>query len=173
MRFRSLFLVLIFSFIFCSVTAFVHAADTATPASKVLTSKETPSETAVQESTREKNAPAKSKAVDIKSENAEPEKKIEVVEKETKGTVTGTSRLGFAVEYGADENAGGMEIWFNYGDGMKLRGLTQVSEIREGDVLGVVYDETPDHHRAIKEISLISKKANEPEPAANTDEQES
>ncbi len=117
-----------------------------------------------------KAAPVAKKVVK-KEENAKakaPEteaEKVPMVEIAKKGTITGVSRQGFALEYAVDKKAGGMEIWFNYGEGMKLGGMGDASELGEGDTVYVVYDQAPNNSRHVKEISLLQKKPAEPAEA--------
>jgi hypothetical protein len=119
----------------------------------------------------DQKAPAVEKApVAKKTESATvPEAEAEevpMVELDKKGTVTGVSRQGFAVEYAVDKKAGGMEVWFNYGEGMKLAGMESVSELGEGDQVFVVYDQAPNNTKHVKEITLLKKKpAEQAEPA--------
>jgi hypothetical protein len=120
-------------------------------------------------SAEKKASPVKKTSSAKKSEKAKspaPEteaEKVPMVEMEKKGTVTGTSRQGFALEYGVDKKAGGMEIWFNYGEDMKLGRMQSTSELEMGDTVHVVYDQAPNKSRRVKEITLLKKKPRESE----------
>lgn len=92
------------------------------------------------------------------------EAKVEVpmVEKRTEGTVSAASKQGVAVEY-ASSGESVQEIWIDYGENVEVRGFADRSELKMGDVVAVVYGETPDKHRYAKEISMVRKAPEETE----------
>ena len=154
-------------FVFVTSNAFAEGGSTAP---KVFVSKE---KTEVQESnqtTKTSEFKGEQMVSTEKKQDSQVEKSSAVeenaTEKKTRGTVTGVNGQGFAVEYAVDKKEGGMEIWFNYNEGMKLIGIHGSSELEEGDAVKVTYDETPSHRRIIKEIELIRKKPEEPKEKA-------
>jgi hypothetical protein len=117
---------------------------------------------AVKNASTVKKTDAVKKADATKDQEAEAEK-IPMAEMTTKGTVTGVSPQGFALEYGIDKKAGSMEIWFNYNDGIKFSGMGSAGELGEGDTVFVVYDQAPNKVRIVKEMTLLKKKPKETE----------
>lgn len=87
-------------------------------------------------------------------ENAVPE--VPMVEKRTEGMVTGVSAQGLAVEYALTAESS-KEIWIDFGNEISYRGMSDKSELVVGDVVQVIYGETPDAKKFVKEIIMVKK----------------
>jgi len=92
----------------------------------------------------------------------EADEKAEGTVKTVKGTVSGMSRYGIAVEYGQDEKFTAFEMWANYLSNTTLSGAKKFSELAYGDTVELTYKELKGGgSRILKSVKLISKKPKE------------
>lgn len=86
------------------------------------------------------------------------ESKAKGTQEMLQGRVSGAGYNGLAVELPSPKKGDPSEIWFNYVKGVKLSGAQSLSDIEEGDTVGVSYKEGEDGRKFLKEIRLIRKK---------------
>ncbi len=109
----------------------------------------------------------KKKGFQLPDRDADLEK-VATTARSVEGVVTGVSKHGVAVEYAADPEKGGMEIWFNYTKKIKLSGIKKLDELQEGDTVSVAYKEAPDKRKLVDGIKLVAKKPKEAPVVATT-----
>ncbi len=119
----------------------------------------------------------KEKAVQKSWEDKLPEpdpaqEQMEGREKTMEGMVSGAGYNGLAVELKNPGRNDPSEIWFDYVKGLKLSGMQKLAELREGDTVSVLYKETKDGRRFLKEIRLIRKKPVEETPLSTEETEE-
>lgn len=154
-RSQARFLFVLLSLVFLSAETLSAAPSVAkeTPAPSALVSREAGAMPAAKETPKKKSG----------LRERDPELvKAATKPKTVQGLVTGVSRQGIAIEYGSDPKQGGLEIWFNYVEGMKYSGFEDLSQLAEGDTVGVEYKEAADHRKLVDKLTLVAKKAVEP-----------
>ncbi len=84
--------------------------------------------------------------------------KAEGETKSLKGTVSGRSNYGIAVEYGQDPKLGTLEMWSDLMKQTELTGVKKFSDFQVGDTVEIVYKQLKDgSKRILKEVKLIRK----------------
>lgn len=77
------------------------------------------------------------------------------------GTVGGKSNYGMAVVFEESELQGSQELWVNFNNKMKLKGFKKLSELEYEDKVRVIFKETKEGKRLMREIQLLQKKQKE------------
>ena len=101
---------------------------------------------------------AKDALPDIDDVDEKAEGTLETV----RGTVSGSSRYGIAVEYGVGANSIAQEMWANYLSSTKLSGAKKFSELEYGDTVELTYKQLKDNSKKLlKSVKLIHKQPKE------------
>ena len=77
------------------------------------------------------------------------------------GQVGGQSVYGMAVVFNESETEGSQELWINFNNKMRLKGFKKLSELEYEDRVRVIFKETKEGQRLVREIELLEKKQKE------------
>lgn len=77
------------------------------------------------------------------------------------GYVGGKSNYGMAVVYEESEFEGSKELWVNFNNKMKFKGFKKLSELEFEDEVRVIFKESKEGKRLLREIQLLKKKQRE------------